>query len=94
MQLSRARFLSSDGTMIQGAKSVSVALNMTSRAREYSIPFAARGEVHRAELPLAQRILDARLKTALLLLVADLEPKLHQDDAVVDDGMFELGAKR
>ena len=36
MQLSRARFLSSDGTMIQGAKSVSVALNMTSRAREYS----------------------------------------------------------
>ena len=36
MQLSRARFLSSDGTMIQGAKSVSVALSMMSRAREYS----------------------------------------------------------
>ncbi len=36
MQFRRARRLSSDGTMIQGAKSVSVALSMTSRAREYS----------------------------------------------------------
>ena len=36
MQLRRARRLSSDGKMVQGAKSVSVALNMMSRAREYS----------------------------------------------------------
>src|SRR5215471_729429 len=36
MQLRRARRLSSEGTMYQGANSVSVASNMMSRAREYS----------------------------------------------------------
>ena len=36
MQLSRARLLSSEGTMYQGACFVSVASSIMSRAREYS----------------------------------------------------------
>ena len=36
MMFSRARFLSSERTTCQGAKSVSVATNISSRAREYS----------------------------------------------------------
>jgi hypothetical protein len=36
VQFRRARFLSSDGTMYQGASSVSVAFSVMSRAREYS----------------------------------------------------------
>jgi hypothetical protein len=35
------------------------------------IPFAARRQVHRAKFPLPQRILDARLKALLLLLIAN-----------------------
>jgi hypothetical protein len=35
------------------------------------IPFAARRQVHRAKFPLPQRILDARLKALLLLLITN-----------------------
>jgi len=39
------------------------------------MPFAARGQIHRAKLPLPQWVLDARFKATLLLLVADLQPE-------------------
>jgi len=41
---------------------------------------------------LAQRIIDARSKTALLLFVADLQPVFDQQDAIVDNKQFELRA--
>ena len=46
MVFSRARFLSSDRTMYQGAMLVSVALSMASRAREYSYHLVARRQIH------------------------------------------------
>ena len=49
--------------------------------------------VHRAQLPLPQRILDARLEAALLLLHPDLEPQLDQDDAAVDGEFLDLRAQ-
>src|SRR5215471_16132308 len=55
------------------------------------VPPAARAQIRRAQLPLAQRIADAGLEAALLLLVADLQPELHEHDAVVDDVFLELG---
>src|SRR5262249_31610525 len=42
--------------------------------------------------PLPQRIVDARLEAALLLLVADLQPELDELDAGADDVPLELGA--
>ena len=74
MQLRRARLLSSERRMYQGACFVSVASSIMSRAREYSNQRSRDGQVHRAQLPLAQRVVDARLEAALLLLVAHLQP--------------------
>ena len=54
-------------------------------------PAAARVQIRRAELPLAQRVLDAGLEAALLLRLAHLEPVLDQLDPVVDDVVLELG---
>src|SRR5215510_5268345 len=47
------------------------------------IPFLARGQIDRAELPLAERILDARLEAATLLLVTDLQPIFDQLNAAI-----------
>ena len=52
---------------VPGASSVSVALSIKSRAREYSNQSSAR-QVHRAELPMAERVFDSCLKPALLPL--------------------------
>src|SRR6516164_6222521 len=56
------------------------------------IPPRVRPEVHRAQLPLAERIVDARPEAPLLLLLTDLQPELDQDDARLDDVALELGA--
>ena len=48
-------------------------------------------EVHRAQLPLAQRIVDPRHEAPLLLVLADLEPELDQDDPGIDEPLLELG---
>src|SRR5580700_12341610 len=56
------------------------------------IPFTARGQVHRAKLPLAQWILNARLKATLLLLIADFQPEFDQLDAGVEDVILDTGA--
>src|SRR5262245_33017303 len=57
------------------------------------VPAPERFDVHRAQFPLPQRIVDARLEPALLLLLADLQPHLDQDDATVDDIFFHLRAQ-
>ena len=48
------------------------------------IPAFARWEVDRAELPLPQAIVDARLESSLLLLIAYLEPVFDQADVAVE----------
>src|SRR5262245_133667 len=55
-------------------------------------PFASRAQVRRAQLPLAQRIRDAGAEAALLLLLAHLKPELDEQDAIVNNISFELGA--
>src|SRR5262245_57441386 len=55
-------------------------------------PFAPRAQVRRAQLPLAQRIFDAGLEAALLLLIAHLQPVFDEQDALVDDVQLKLGA--
>src|SRR6266480_2004478 len=51
-------------------------------------PLAARREVHRAELPLADGVVYTRLEAALLFLVADFEPELDELDAAIDQVLF------
>ena len=46
-------------------------------------------EIHRAQLPLPDRIVDARHETALLLLLTDLEPDLEQPDAAIDHELLD-----
>src|SRR5262249_8329256 len=45
------------------------------------IPALAGRQVHGAELPLAQRVLDTRRKPAFLFLVAHLEPEFEQGNS-------------
>ena len=47
------------------------------------IPFLARRQIDRAELPLAERIVDARLEAATLFLVTDLQPIFDQLNAAI-----------
>ena len=49
-------------------------------------------EVDGAELPLLERVLDACLEPLLLLLVADAEPVLDEDETAADEHALELGA--
>ena len=51
--------------------------HLIARARVV-VPAGARRQIHRAELPLPHRVVDARLEAPLLLVVADLEPELDQ----------------
>src|ERR1700730_6222029 len=92
MQLRRARRLSSEGTIYQGANSVSVGLEHDVARPRVLEPFAPRAQVHRAQLPLTQRIRDAGLEAAFLLRVAHLQPELDEQDAIVNDISLELGA--
>src|ERR1700716_2271919 len=46
-------------------------------------------DVHGAQLPLADRIVDSRLEAFLLLLLADLQPDLDEPDAAVDDELLD-----
>ena len=93
MVFRRARFLSSDLTMYHGAMlRVGRLEHGVARARVL-VPLGARRQVHGAQLPLPQRIVDARPEPPLLLLVADLEPELDEDDAAVDDVLLEHRAQ-
>ena len=55
-------------------------------------PAGARFQVHRRELPAARGVFDARVKAALLLLVAHREPVFDQDDARAREHPLERGA--
>ena len=58
------------------------------------VPPSIRLRIHRAQLPLPQRIVNSCLEAALLLVHPDLEPKLDQDDATLDDVFLHLGTER
>jgi hypothetical protein len=75
MTLRRAAFLSSERTMC---------------ARVVVPPFAGR-QIHHAQLPLTDRIVDARLEPPLLFLVADLEPQLDERYTPGDDVLLDFG---
>src|SRR5204863_6052407 len=55
------------------------------------VPPAARGQVHGAELPLAEGVLDPGLEPPLLLLVTYLQPELNENDPAVHDVLLRLG---
>ena len=54
------------------------------------VPALRARHVHRTQLPLPDRILDAGLEPSLLLVVADLQPQLDQDDAALDHELLDL----
>src|SRR5262245_27890854 len=54
------------------------------------VPLRPRRHVHRAQLPLAPRVLDPLLEPPLLLVVADLEPDLQQHRAALDEKLLDL----
>src|SRR6266853_823208 len=54
-------------------------------------PMASRRKIHRTQLPLPQGVVYARLKTALLLFVARLEPDFDQLDSAIDKVSLRLG---
>src|SRR6516165_1394218 len=58
-----------------------------------SIPAPERFEIHRAQFPLPKRIVDARLKSLLLLALADLQPELDQLNPGVHDVFLGLGTQ-
>jgi hypothetical protein len=66
---------------------------MMSRALRVIEPALARWQVHGAQLPLAERIADARLEATPLLLVAHLQPYLDQLNAAVHDELLDQGAQ-
>ena len=90
MQLRRARFLSTASTTCQGASGMWVALEHHLLGLGVLLPAPARLEVHRAQLPLLQRIVDAHQEAQMLLLVGDREPIFDQDDARAHQHALEL----
>src|ERR1700733_7157910 len=56
-------------------------------------PAGARLEVHRAQLPAAHRIVDARLEAAVLLRVGDREPVLDELDPRARQHVLEVGTR-
>src|SRR5258708_15768553 len=53
------------------------------------VPASVGFDVHRAQLPLANRIVNARLEALLLLLLADLEPDLDEPGSVLDEELLD-----
>src|SRR5262249_49679283 len=56
------------------------------------VPARERRYVHGAQLPLPQRIVDARSEAPLLFLHPDFEPGLDQGDTAVDHPLLRLRA--
>ena len=90
--LSRARRLSSASTTHQGESLVSVYANISSLAWEYSTQRMRLSRSIGLSFHRLERVLEARLEPLLLLLVADAEPVLEQDDAAADEHALELRA--
>src|SRR6516165_1267626 len=57
------------------------------------IPPPVRFEVHRAQLPLPEGVVDASGKPSFLLVLSDLQPDFDQDNTGVDDVFFHWRAK-
>ncbi len=94
MQLRRARFLSTASTIHQGASGMWVRSQHRPPWPWCTPPSGRRRlEVHRAELPLLQRIVDADEEAQLLLLVGDREPVLDEPDARAHQHALELRAR-
>src|SRR5438132_7249788 len=55
------------------------------------VPASIRFDVHRTQLPLAERIFHARLEAPLLLFLTNFQPKLDQDNSRLGDVTLELG---
>ncbi|MNT80831.1 hypothetical protein D3C72_2203530 [compost metagenome] len=55
------------------------------------LPAALRFQVHRAQLPLLERIVDAAEEAQALFVVRDREPVLDHPDAGAHQHPFELG---
>src|SRR6516165_10949002 len=49
------------------------------------IPAPVRLEIHRAQFPLPKRIVDARLESPFLLVLADLQPDFDQPNPAIHD---------
>src|SRR5271157_1231115 len=56
-------------------------------------PLGAGRDVHGRDLPALGRVLDPILEAALLLLIADREPELDEDDSGADQHPLELGRR-
>src|SRR5690242_17470654 len=54
------------------------------------IPASIGLEIHRAQLPLTDRIIDPGVKALLLLFLPDLKPNLDQSDPAIDDEFLDL----
>ena len=93
MQFRRARCLSSEGTIVQGAKSVLVALNMMSRARESSNHLLREARSIGLSFHWRSGSLMRASKRRSCCASLTSSQKLHQKDAVVDDGVFKLRAE-
>jgi len=91
MALSQARFLSSDLMMIQGLSAVDVKKNVSSFELSVVVPFVLGLLIHRAELPLPQRIIGALGEAMGLLVLAYLIIKLQEPDVGADQHALQLG---
>src|ERR1700751_512863 len=57
------------------------------------VPAPERFQIHCAELPLPQWILDPRFKSSLLLLLSDFQPILNQDNPSIHDVLLSCRAE-
>src|SRR6516162_7856011 len=57
------------------------------------IPPSVRLEIHPAQFPLPTRIVDARLESPFLLVLADLQPDLDQSNPAIHDVFLDLGTQ-
>ena len=91
MQFRRARFLSSDGTMIPGRRwSIRGCKHRIPGARVV-VPTTMRFQVHRTKLPALGRIFYPREEALVLFLFRYFEPVLQKDDALADQKALEAG---
>src|SRR5262245_1996917 len=57
------------------------------------IPAIVRFNIHWAQFPLPERVVDTGLESPVLLFLADFEPDFDQSNAGVDNVLFDLGAE-
>ena len=89
MTFSRPRFLSSLSTMCHGAHSGLVASEHRVARPQVVVAVAVGLQIRRRELPDLARVVDPALEPPGLLLAADVEEVLDQDDPVVDDRLLD-----